>query len=124
MSHTATAIAQWPSEFAVVATGTNPHYETPGNPADRARVPGGSPGEFSGWELSEYSPRFDAWVPPGTGGRLVLREARSEAWVGLVLDGRLDLVGLRTPLDRPETFEQMVRLQWLRPLKLLRPAAK
>jgi aspartyl-tRNA(Asn)/glutamyl-tRNA(Gln) amidotransferase subunit A len=30
------------SEFAVTIIGANPHYGTPGNPADRARVPGGS----------------------------------------------------------------------------------
>src|SRR5207249_12271939 len=30
------------SEFAALITGANPHYGTPGNPADRARVPGGS----------------------------------------------------------------------------------
>jgi aspartyl-tRNA(Asn)/glutamyl-tRNA(Gln) amidotransferase subunit A len=30
------------SEFAFTAIGANPHYGTPGNPADRARVPGGS----------------------------------------------------------------------------------
>jgi aspartyl-tRNA(Asn)/glutamyl-tRNA(Gln) amidotransferase subunit A len=30
------------SEFAFTGVGANPHYETPGNPADRARVPGGS----------------------------------------------------------------------------------
>jgi aspartyl-tRNA(Asn)/glutamyl-tRNA(Gln) amidotransferase subunit A len=30
------------SEFATTIMGTNPHYGTPGNPADRARVPGGS----------------------------------------------------------------------------------
>jgi aspartyl-tRNA(Asn)/glutamyl-tRNA(Gln) amidotransferase subunit A len=29
-------------EFAALITGANPHYGTPGNPADRARVPGGS----------------------------------------------------------------------------------
>ncbi len=29
-------------EFAFSVIGTNPHYGTPGNPADRARVPGGS----------------------------------------------------------------------------------
>ncbi|HYM30113.1 MAG TPA: amidase [Candidatus Cybelea sp.] len=29
-------------EFAYSAIGANPHYGTPGNPADRARVPGGS----------------------------------------------------------------------------------
>jgi aspartyl-tRNA(Asn)/glutamyl-tRNA(Gln) amidotransferase subunit A len=29
-------------EFAFSGIGTNPHYGTPGNPADRARVPGGS----------------------------------------------------------------------------------
>src|ERR1700716_2943502 len=29
-------------EFAFSALGLNPHYGTPGNPADRARVPGGS----------------------------------------------------------------------------------
>jgi aspartyl-tRNA(Asn)/glutamyl-tRNA(Gln) amidotransferase subunit A len=30
------------TEFAYSGIGTNPHYGTPGNPADRARVPGGS----------------------------------------------------------------------------------
>jgi aspartyl-tRNA(Asn)/glutamyl-tRNA(Gln) amidotransferase subunit A len=30
------------SEFAFLGIGVNPHYGTPGNPADRARVPGGS----------------------------------------------------------------------------------
>jgi aspartyl-tRNA(Asn)/glutamyl-tRNA(Gln) amidotransferase subunit A len=30
------------SEFAFTAVGANPHFDTPGNPADRARVPGGS----------------------------------------------------------------------------------
>ncbi len=30
------------SEFAFSGLGVNPHYGTPGNPADRARVPGGS----------------------------------------------------------------------------------
>lgn len=30
------------SEFAFTGIGGNPHYGTPGNPADRARVPGGS----------------------------------------------------------------------------------
>jgi aspartyl-tRNA(Asn)/glutamyl-tRNA(Gln) amidotransferase subunit A len=28
------------SEFALTGIGANPHYGTPGNPADRARVPG------------------------------------------------------------------------------------
>lgn len=30
------------SEFAFSGVGVNPHYGTPGNPADRARIPGGS----------------------------------------------------------------------------------
>ncbi|MGH6725628.1 MAG: amidase [Pseudolabrys sp.] len=30
------------SEFAYTGVGMNPHYGTPGNPADRSRVPGGS----------------------------------------------------------------------------------
>jgi aspartyl-tRNA(Asn)/glutamyl-tRNA(Gln) amidotransferase subunit A len=30
------------SEFAFTGVGTNPHYGTPGNPADRTRAPGGS----------------------------------------------------------------------------------
>lgn len=30
------------SEFAFTGVGANPHYGTPGNPADRSRVPGGS----------------------------------------------------------------------------------
>src|SRR5215211_2140349 len=30
------------TEFAFSGIGANPHFGTPGNPADRARVPGGS----------------------------------------------------------------------------------
>src|SRR5258708_6838304 len=30
------------AEFAVTRIGLNPHYGTPGNPAHRARIPGGS----------------------------------------------------------------------------------
>src|SRR5207247_4474616 len=30
------------TEFAFSGVGANPHYGTPGNPADRTRVPGGS----------------------------------------------------------------------------------
>lgn len=30
------------AEFAFTGTGLNPHYGTPGNPADRTRIPGGS----------------------------------------------------------------------------------
>ncbi len=30
------------SEFAFTGVGANPHYGTPGNPADRTRIPGGS----------------------------------------------------------------------------------
>src|SRR5579864_7532218 len=30
------------TEFAFTGLGINPHYGTPGNPADRARIPGGS----------------------------------------------------------------------------------
>ena len=33
------------SEFAFSGVGFNPHYGTPGNPADRKRVPGGSSSE-------------------------------------------------------------------------------
>src|SRR6202022_2728425 len=30
------------TEFAFSGIGANPHYGTPGNPADRSRIPGGS----------------------------------------------------------------------------------
>src|SRR5207302_8431351 len=30
------------TEFAFSGVGLNPHYGTPGNPADRSRIPGGS----------------------------------------------------------------------------------
>src|SRR5262249_16187975 len=35
------------TEFAFSIFGANPHYGTPGNPADRTRVPGGSSGGVS-----------------------------------------------------------------------------
>src|SRR5258708_25560092 len=37
------------SEFAFSGVGFNPHYGTPGNPADRKRVPGGSSSGAAVW---------------------------------------------------------------------------
>src|SRR6516164_2992240 len=53
------------SEFAIVATGTNPHYGTPGNPADRARVPGGS---SSGGAVAVVDGMCEIAVGSDTGG--------------------------------------------------------
>ena len=43
------------SEFAFSGVGFNPHYGTPGNPADRRRVPGGSSSGAAVSVLSELS---------------------------------------------------------------------
>jgi aspartyl-tRNA(Asn)/glutamyl-tRNA(Gln) amidotransferase subunit A len=53
------------SEFAFSGVGMNPHYGTPGNPADRARVPGGS---SSGAAVSAADGMCDIAIGTDTGG--------------------------------------------------------
>jgi aspartyl-tRNA(Asn)/glutamyl-tRNA(Gln) amidotransferase subunit A len=53
------------SEFAFTGMGTNPHYGTPGNPADRARAPGGS---SSGAAVSAADGMCEIAIGSDTGG--------------------------------------------------------
>jgi aspartyl-tRNA(Asn)/glutamyl-tRNA(Gln) amidotransferase subunit A len=53
------------SEFAFSGVGTNPHFGTPGNPADRARVPGGS---SSGAAVAVADGFCDIAIGTDTGG--------------------------------------------------------
>jgi aspartyl-tRNA(Asn)/glutamyl-tRNA(Gln) amidotransferase subunit A len=53
------------SEFAFSGVGMNPHFGTPGNPADRARVPGGS---SSGAAVSAADRMCDIAIGTDTGG--------------------------------------------------------
>jgi aspartyl-tRNA(Asn)/glutamyl-tRNA(Gln) amidotransferase subunit A len=53
------------SEFAFSGVGMNPHYGTPGNPADRARVPGGS---SSGAAVSAADHMCEIAIGTDTGG--------------------------------------------------------
>jgi aspartyl-tRNA(Asn)/glutamyl-tRNA(Gln) amidotransferase subunit A len=53
------------SEFAFTAVGINPHYGTPGNPADRARAPGGS---SSGAAVSAADGMCEIAIGSDTGG--------------------------------------------------------
>ena len=53
------------SEFAFTGVGANPHYGTPGNPADRARVPGGS---SSGAAVSVADEMCEISIGTDTGG--------------------------------------------------------
>ncbi len=53
------------SEFAFTGIGINPHYGTPGNPADRARVPGGS---SSGAAVAAADGMCDVAIGSDTGG--------------------------------------------------------
>jgi aspartyl-tRNA(Asn)/glutamyl-tRNA(Gln) amidotransferase subunit A len=53
------------TEFAFSGIGLNPHYGTPGNPADRARVPGGS---SSGAAVSAADRMCDIAIGTDTGG--------------------------------------------------------
>jgi aspartyl-tRNA(Asn)/glutamyl-tRNA(Gln) amidotransferase subunit A len=53
------------SEFAFTGIGINPHYGTPGNPADRARVPGGS---SSGAAVSVADEFCEIAIGSDTGG--------------------------------------------------------
>ena len=53
------------SEFAFSGVGMNPHFGTPGNPADRARVPGGS---SSGAAVAAADRMCDIAIGTDTGG--------------------------------------------------------
>jgi aspartyl-tRNA(Asn)/glutamyl-tRNA(Gln) amidotransferase subunit A len=53
------------SEFAFTGIGINPHYGTPGNPADRARVPGGS---SSGAAVAAADEMCEVAIGSDTGG--------------------------------------------------------
>lgn len=53
------------TEFAFSGIGANPHYGTPGNPADRARVPGGS---TSGGAVAAADGMCDIAIGSDTGG--------------------------------------------------------
>ena len=53
------------TEFAFSGVGMNPHYGTPGNPADRARVPGGS---SSGAAVAAADEMCDIAIGTDTGG--------------------------------------------------------
>jgi len=53
------------SEFAFTGVGTNPHYGTPGNPADRQRAPGGS---SSGAGVSIVDGMTEIAIGSDTGG--------------------------------------------------------
>jgi aspartyl-tRNA(Asn)/glutamyl-tRNA(Gln) amidotransferase subunit A len=53
------------SEFAFSGVGMNPHFGTPGNPADRARVPGGS---SSGAAVAAADQMCDIAIGTDTGG--------------------------------------------------------
>jgi len=53
------------SEFAFTGIGINPHYGTPGNPADRARAPGGS---SSGAAVATADSMCEVAIGSDTGG--------------------------------------------------------
>ena len=53
------------SEFAFTGVGANPHFGTPGNPADRSRVPGGS---SSGAAVAVADSMCDISIGTDTGG--------------------------------------------------------
>jgi aspartyl-tRNA(Asn)/glutamyl-tRNA(Gln) amidotransferase subunit A len=53
------------TEFAFSGVGTNPHYGTPGNPADRSRIPGGS---TSGGAIAVADGMCEIAIGTDTGG--------------------------------------------------------
>ncbi len=53
------------SEFAFTGVGANPHYGTPGNPADRTRIPGGS---SSGAAVAVADDMCEVAIGTDTGG--------------------------------------------------------
>src|SRR5882757_8510987 len=84
------------SEFAFTGIGINPHYGTPGNPADRARVPGGS---SSGAAVTVADGMCDIAIGTDTGG--AVRRHRVQAEPFARADGRCVSVVRHARLHRP-----------------------
>ncbi|MEJ2432498.1 MAG: amidase [Pseudolabrys sp.] len=60
------------TEFAFSGIGANPHFGTPGNPADRARIPGGS---SSGGAVAAADGMCDIAIGSDTGGSTLIPAA-------------------------------------------------
>lgn len=87
------------TEFAFSALGTNPHDGTPGNPRDRARVPGGS---SSGAAVSVADGMAEIAIGSDTGGSIRIPAALSGAVGFKPTSGRIPTQGafsLSTTLD-------------------------
>ncbi|MBS0536696.1 MAG: amidase [Proteobacteria bacterium] len=78
------------TEFAFSALGTNPHDGMPGNPRDRARVPGGS---SSGAVVSVIDAMADIAIGSDTGGSLRIPAALSGAVGFKPTGGRVPTAG-------------------------------
>ena len=78
------------TEFAFSALGTNPHDGMPGNPRDRARVPGGS---SSGAVVSVIEGMADLAIGSDTGGSLRIPAALSGAVGFKPTGGRVPTTG-------------------------------
>lgn len=78
------------TEFAFSALGTNPHDGTPGNPHDRARVPGGS---SSGAVVSVMDCMAEIAIGSDTGGSLRIPAALSGAVGFKPTSGRIPTQG-------------------------------
>lgn len=78
------------TEFAFSALGTNPHDGMPGNPRDRARVPGGS---SSGAVVSVVEGMADIAIGSDTGGSLRIPAALSGAVGFKPTGGRVPTAG-------------------------------
>ena len=92
------------SEFAFSGVGMNPHYGTPGNPADRARVPGGS---SSGAAVAAADQMCEIAIGTDTGGSTRIPAALcgivgfKPSAVARADRGRVSAV-LHARLDRPD----------------------
>jgi aspartyl-tRNA(Asn)/glutamyl-tRNA(Gln) amidotransferase subunit A len=98
-------------EFAFSGIGVNPHYGTPGNPADRMRVPGGS---SSGAAVAvadgvrsqlaptravrpAFPPRFVVWSDTSQPNRACRPKARSRCLTHSIQSGRSRGASWRAP---------------------------
>ena len=98
------------SEFAFSGVGFNPHYGTPGNPADRKRVPGGS---SAGAAVSVADRMAVAALGTDTGGSVRIPAAVcgitgfKPTARRVPIDG---VVPLSTSLDSDRTARQLGRM--------------